>query len=334
MDKAFYKYKKSNTRRMLINEKLWKKLERHGFPSLAKKMITRNRYGERIVNGDIITNGIITRMLEDSKPCMVARFGFTELKYLYAFLNHQNNMTAESQKELDAALENLCLLSGFFPNDQKMGERFAELYFESIPYMDLCGVWDLYMEDYFLDQYAPNCELAKLKYLEPWNTEGDKPWSAALKDKKVLVIHPFQKSIEAQYSKNKLIFSNKFEYEKILPDFQLLTIRAVQSLGGENDEYDNWFDALSGMISQIKELDFDVAIIGCGAYGLPLAAEIKKMGKKAIHLGGATQLMFGIWGNRWEQIPRIKQLYNDSWIRASADEKPRRADEVENGCYW
>ena len=33
-------------------------------------------------------------------------------------------------------------------------------------------------------------------------------------------------------------------------------------------------------------------------YGFPLAAEIKRMGRIAIHLGGVTQIMFGVIGSR------------------------------------
>ena len=61
------------------------------------------------------------------------------------------------------------------------------------------------------------------------------------------------------------------------------------------------------MIEKCIRLEFDVAIIGCGAYGFPLANEIKKMGKVAIHLAGATQLMFGIVGKRWEE----EYIYSD-----------------------
>ena len=40
--------------------------------------------------------------------------------------------------------------------------------------------------------------------------------------------------------------------------------------------------------------NFDIALIGCGAYGFPLAAFVKGIGKKAVHIGGPLQLFFGI----------------------------------------
>ncbi len=334
MNNSFARYKFNNDVRLFMNNKVWDRLGRHGFSKLSQTMTCRKRYGKRLIEGDLETNNHIAQLLEGDKPCMIARFGFTEMNFLYSYLEFQNKETPKTKAQIDDAMERLCLLSGFFPKDISLGERFAGLYFESIPEMDLCGVWNLYMEDYVLDTYAPECALAELKYLEPWNTASKVAWSSKLAGKKVLVIHPFAETIEKQYPKHREIFSNKFEYQNILPDFELVTIKAVQSLGGENDEYSNWFDALDSMIEQAKQIDFDVAIIGCGAYGLPLAAAIKKMGKKAIHLGGATQLMFGIWGHRWDQIPEAKTLYNEYWIRPSEHERPKRADEVEDGCYW
>ena len=40
------------------------------------------------------------------------------------------------------------------------------------------------------------------------------------------------------------------------------------------------------MSEEIAKIDFDIALIACGAYGFPLASRIKNMGKIAIHCGG------------------------------------------------
>jgi hypothetical protein len=88
------------------------------------------------------------------------------------------------------------------------------------------------------------------------------------------------------------------------------------------------------MEEQIGQADFDIAIIGCGAYGFPLAAHVKRMGKKAVHLGGATQILFGIRGKRWDSLPAIAQLMNEHWVRPHFSEIPPGGDAVEDGCYW
>jgi hypothetical protein len=71
------------------------------------------------------------------------------------------------------------------------------------------------------------------------------------------------------------------------------------------------------MKAVIDGKDFDVAIIGCGAYGFPLAAHLKRLGKKAIYMGGATQLLFGIKGKRWDNYRLISNFFNEHWVRPS-----------------
>ena len=77
-----------------------------------------------------------------------------------------------------------------------------------------------------------------------------------------------------------------------------------------------------------------VGLFGCGAYGMPLAAYCKEIGKKAVHLGGATQLLFGIKGKRWDCYDYISSLYNEYWVRPSEQEKPKNANKIESACYW
>ena len=88
------------------------------------------------------------------------------------------------------------------------------------------------------------------------------------------------------------------------------------------------------MKDKIDQDDYDVCLIGCGAYGFPLAAHVKRMGKQAIHLGGALQLLFGIRGNRWDNMDDYKSLVNQYWTRPKGVEIPQAKDKVENGCYW
>lgn len=166
-----------------------------------------------------------------------------------------------------------------------------------------------------------------LEYLNPyWSKE---PWSRALKGKKVLVVHPFVDSIQKQYQRKTLLH----KHPDTLPNFELKTIKAVQSIGGKcNEGFRDWFEALEYMKAEIDKTDYDICILGCGAYGFPLAAHVKRMGKKAIHMGGATQMLFGIRGKRWEE--EYGEFMNEHWIRPSKEETPEVAIKIENGCYW
>ncbi|WP_068596127.1 hypothetical protein ACF3NR_04755 [Vaginella massiliensis] len=301
--------------------------------------LRKNKYYQhfKIESKNRETNDLLFQKIIEGKPMMVARFGSTEsraivnkllidkipndvvgiYKYLVGEIGINWN---DSSKYLD----NLCKLSGFFPNDKTLLPRFVEMYLESAKELDVLGVWNE------LELYIPtiphDVQLCNIRELEPWFFSN--PWSNALKGKKVLVIHPFEETIKAQY-KNR---SNIYLDQDVLPQFDLLTIKAVQSIADEKTNYVTWFDALDDMKKQIDEVDFDVAILGCGAYGLPLASYIKKLGKQAIHLGGVTQLLFGIKGKRWEEWTHYTSLRGNGWV--FADEKPKGFNKVENGCYW
>ena len=70
---------------------------------------------------------------------------------------------------------------------------------------------------------------------------------------------------------------------------------------------------------------------------MPLAAMLKKAGKQAIHMGGVTQILFGIKGKRWEKEKSygyIKALMNDNWIYPEENERPKSSNKIEGNCYW
>jgi hypothetical protein len=297
------------------------------------------------------SNDKIYNLLSEDKPCMISRFGTVEINCVNNYLCVHSDRS-KIQKIWSYIFDNthtpwwnqkhfeiMSLSAGIFPISQETAERFSERYLNDIPEIDLLACHQYYEKFMPL---SPDIIKVQLEMLYPFFVE--RPWSRILKGKKVLVVHPFEESIKVQYEKRKELFKNK----DILPDFELLTYKAVQSVAGCPVPFNSWFDALSFMEHEISKIEFDFAIIGCGAYGLPLAAFIKRMGKKAIHLAGGTQLLFGIKGKRWvEQYdnewnyrPGIKininyrPLFNDHWIYPLSCDTPQNAQKVENGCYW
>jgi hypothetical protein len=168
----------------------------------------------------------------------------------------------------------------------------------------------------------------RLRDLEPYYHRN--PWTEALAGKSVLVVHPFAESIERQYRRRSKLFSDP----RTLPDFELRTLKAVQSIAESTAGFRTWFQAYEQMCTEIAETAFDIAILGCGAYGFPLAGHVKRLRKKAVHLGGAVQILFGIKGKRWDHHEVISQLYNEHWVRPLASERPENYQSVEEGCYW
>jgi hypothetical protein len=301
---------------------------------------------ECIQDADIASKLIYDKLMSE-KPCMIARFGGTEsaaiLNYIGVHQGSKKNIFEYIQgQELDwwwnrNRLQNMQQFSGFFPPTIDKVEQFCELMMEDMKELDILGSW-LVLERH-LEKELKNIYFVQLLLLEPYYSKF--PWTKALEGKNILVVHPFAELIEQQYKENR---TKLFANIDILPEFNLRTIKAVQSLGGETNGFNDWFDALDWMKKEIDKCEYDICLLGCGAYGFPLAAYIKRQGKKAFHLGGALQLLFGIKGKRWEKpnygalwhVPSgyYLSLMNDYWIRPDDKFKPKNAKQVENGCYW
>ncbi len=291
-----------------------------------------NNYTSTVAGKEILNASQVNKLIYDAiiseKPFMAGRYGGCENDILASYYIHKKTALPISKLKFNY----LCSNAGFFPGKMELVPQYVDVMETAATQVDILGAWNWFLEDYIIGTFAPQSQITTLGNLEPWFSE--KPWSAALKGKKVLVVHPFQDSIELQYKKRELLFPGS----EILPEFELKTFKAVQSIAGNQPEgFETWFDALDYMTREIEKIDFDIAIIGCGAYGFPLAARVKKMNKQAIHLAGATQLLFGIKGSRWEQgnyKPIFEKIFNENWIRPLETEKPKKAEAIEGACYW
>ena len=266
-------------------------------------------------------NSLIAEKLTQNQPFAVVRLGAVEMHCVSRFLKHQNFSQTEKEQSLYCA--------GIFPNDNTTLNKFCEVYLHSVTECDIIAVWGISGEKYIVRNYTKNPQIISSKSLEPYYFENS--WSANLKDKKILVVHPFTESIQHQLKHRQNIWQNP----NILPEFSTMEfVRAVQSNAGAITEFSDWFQALQSMKEQISQKDFDVALIGAGAYGLPLSIFCKQLGKQAVQLCGATQILFGIKGKRWDNHPVISRFYNDYRIRPLFSETPPEFQKVEGGSYW
>lgn len=259
--------------------------------------------------------------LQGSEPFLVTRLGNVESRMIG---EHVWRGSRYGRKTWKQAHQN----AGIFPMEPWLFQHFSSLTLESLSQADWLGFWQSSFQAKIIDRFLPSVRMTELSSLEPFFSE--KPWSASLAKKKVLVVHPFGRSILKQMQHRQDIFPST----QILPDFQLDIVLPPQTIAPATSGYATWLDALQALKSRVLEKPFDVALIGCGAYGLPLAAAVKQAGRQAIHLGGSLQLLFGIRGRRWDAIPRYQQLSTPAWRRPAMDETPEGAASVEGGCYW
>lgn len=291
-----------------------------------KKSLRQLKFKLEFINKNILSaekgNEYIYSSLDIDKPFMIARFGSVELRCVDKWLKNRKYTTYNKISINEAA--------GVFPNDNETINKFCEIYTNSAKEIDALAVWGAGVgQRSLIDKFIPKAKLINILSLEPYMYQ--KPWSEILRDKKILIIHPFTDTIQKQLSVGNKLFTNS----NVLPRFKKVEfVKAVQSNAGAICEFSNWFDALDYMKDEIDKKDYDIAIVGAGSYGIPLAAHIKKSGKKVIHMAGATQILFGIKGKRWECRPEYSKLMNEYWVRPSESETPKYKEKVEGGSYW
>ena len=269
-------------------------------------------------------NKLISSKIENNIPINVGRVGRNELQVC---IGYNTNTSIES-----FWLTNLQNNAGVYGSEKDILE-FCEAYIGSISKADLHVYWDMgeefkQLQTHFFRSYAKDTPLLENRSVEPFHFQD--PWSKQLKDKNVLVVNPLGESIYNQYRNRDLLWDNK----DILPEFNLTVYQNVQSIGN-NGPHSGWSESFNIMKKEISELEFDIALLGCGAYGMPLCTFIKEqMNKTAIYVGGGLQILFGIKGKRWDTHDEISVMYNENWVRPLPHEIPTKKDLVENGCYW
>lgn len=289
-------------------------------------LIERIKYrGETILSGQD-GNDRIAEMIHH--PGAAGKIGATEIKVARVYLRRRDS-------------NDLCqnfghyawwahVTAGIYPPDPATLSRFSREFLQTLGGIDLLGVWYNFGEAAARRRYASGATLCALSALEPFHHQ--RPWSTQLAGKRVVVVSPFEKSIYAQYQRRNEIWAAK---PGMLPEFDLRVVRCPQPAGIiDQPEYSDWFAGLSALKEQMGARPFDVAIIGAGAWSVPLAVHAKSLGAFGIHMGGATQLLFGIMGGRWDSNANIGALVNDAWKRPSDDERPRKFRLHENGSYW
>jgi hypothetical protein len=263
-----------------------------------------------------------------NNPLSIGKLGSVELLAICNYLRCQmnfdcDNLTAKNRQTLFTN-------AGVYPNTYQTLQQYSTLMLDKIlPEMDIMGIWYNWGESKVIKKYCNNTEFITLDAFASyhWNI----PWTKALEGKQVLVVHPFVNSIEKQYLKRENIWQNN---PVILPDFNLKLLSVPFSPALLPPKIESWFDTLDMLKNKMSKIEFDIALIGAGAYSLPLAVYAKQLGRQGIHTGGETQFYFGIKGGRWDKMSSHNMFYNKYWIRPLPEDTPTNNSVIEHGCYW
>lgn len=149
--------------------------------------------------------------------------------------------------------------------------------------------------------------------------------------KKILIVSPLSRSIEHQYPKRNTLFKSGYQF----PNFELVTYNTRLTYSKFYDtketlrlDTNNWHEELERMKLGISKLDFDIALLSCASYSGPLGNYITEtLNKKAIYFGGTINVMWNIYGGRYNNgfvnaivnlDTQIDPLENDSIYSSSA----------------
>lgn len=297
---------------------------------IMKNAIRKGKVENRLILDNELFNSNLRNDILSKKPLFVCRYGLSELTATTVLEFIEKGLCGKVSED---QIRMLKLNSGVFPETQSNYLYFANQYrlsFKNADYSAYLG--NGLLEEYHLRRwFRQDVLLMHMQALEPWHFMH--PWTMALTNMKVIIIHPFAELIKQQYGRRNNIFLNR----NILPDFELITIKAIQTSGTNlSNNYRDWNDALESLYVDCMTKDFDIALLGCGSYAVPLGSKIKEAGKMAVVLGSAIQIMFGIKGKRWDEgSPEVVAMYNDFWIRAGDEYKISGAEIKSDGpAYW
>jgi hypothetical protein len=264
-------------------------------------------------------NNVKNLLLGDS-PCSIGKIGVIELMHFYD--GYYNN-------ELILRGETLAVNAGININSLEEYNSWIKDFGDSIKNLDCILSWQnndsekQIVKELFKGEFISE----DFRDLEPFS-HGKDGWHYHLKDKKVLVISSLKNSIEKQIPN----FGKIWEGAE-LGSCEVIESRNPYQITGEDPFF--YKDEIWRIASLISKKNFDICIIGAGGYSLPLCNFVKSIGKKAIHLGGATQVLFGIRGSRFDRNFKYENWYGgENFIYPVSKDIPKKHYMVENSCYW
>ena len=292
-----------------------------------EKLFSLGSYSKPVMDPDEASRVISQKIRDSQTGYALGRLGHTEMFCLIFVIFRKYSGRVLSVPDIMS--QKAKIQSGIYPANSEGVCKFVEVYVEETKLLDTLAIWGPPLEKWFTRRVCPDADLVNAHQVLNSFLLRD-PWTFALKDKKVLIIHPFTESIKRQLDQRDKLFADP----RVLPDFEAeLLSPPVTHCNVEPDD-EEWIDTLTKFCGQVSKIDFDVALVSAGSYGIPIACHIKKMNRPAVHLAGGLQLLFGIYGQRWASAEWLKPFINEYWTRPLESEKLPGYKKHEGGSYW
>jgi hypothetical protein len=274
----------------------------------------------------------IESALADGRGLLVGRFGTVELEVLLGNFSYQKRLVLERN-------------AGVFPSNLDSVKRWVTASQVAYKAADVLATgWYPPLaagEKELLGGWEWNGIQVPLRALEPYYWAPSARWTRLLAGRRVCVVTSFASTAASQVAKGEervwksagaagSIWAPGVEWSWVQTGYP-----PSVALGRAGwDGLESWEEAVGSVVREVLTTEAEVVIIGCGGLGMLIGAALRSSGKVVIVMGGATQVLFGICGARWNTHPVIRGFWNAEWVWPSASETPAGAGGIEGGCYW
>jgi hypothetical protein len=269
------------------------------------------------------------------------RPGYTETTLIFLqYLKNKNIKDDFVEKEEDVFINWLYSTSGMY--DKKIQGSYFDINTEAVRQSNFYQKWIKEYEqaikncDFLIPllhnvKYKETHEIEFINFLNPKNKENKQYYNywcdhfvlyPLIDGKKILVVSSFAELIKQQSLSGNLnkIFNKfpKIEIESLQFPYTFLN-------DGPNE---NSFETLEIIFNEIIKIEFDIAILSCGAYAALLSERIHNtLRKDVISMGSKITQMFG--------IDPLKKDKSEGWITEIPEKYiPNYYLKIEGGNYW
>jgi hypothetical protein len=268
-----------------------------------------------------LANNFLNDKLNDQRAFFISRLGYSELDYVSKLNKGPKLFTRLNQLKSFIKSPYSQYLRRNFLNS--IGPAIEETYKN-------CDFHFYETADHIVSaEYYLNNKIGANRILLPQDiilpVMFKNPWINSLRGKRVLVVSPFVDDFQLQLN----------HYENIWPSNKAMAPAYTFLKYKMPFYFDNWKPALIAAKENISKINFDIALIGAGPISNLLGLYIRdSLKKKALNIGGALQLYYGILGQRWIDSGLVDEFINHNWRRPSTSPPKAAYRKADNIAYW
>ena len=229
--------------------------------------------------------------------------------------------------------------AALFPRDVQFYARYNEFYIPHIRNLNALGLFGVPSEARLVQYYDLQMPMMMYRDQEPDRSVPNDPALCYLqffRNKRILLV-----SSQADVLRER---ANRETFETVWqktgkPWFYPASVEALSFPYGwapqTQSQYGDSLKLFESIAAKIRSREFDVALIAAGGLGVPLASEVKKIGKIGLSLGGHLQVLFGAIGRRWRsQENWLNDYVTEAWIDMPDPRSDWRVTGADGGAYW